>query len=60
ISIVNNDNIKYGTKEFCNATISDYAFEEAMKAALSLSFTGYDIILNENLLSEVKNEFYKK
>lgn len=60
ISIVNNDNIKYGTKEFAKSTISEYAFEEAMKAALSLSFTGYDIILNKNLLSEVKNEFYKK
>ena len=60
ISIVTDDSIRYGTKEFANATISDYAFDEAMKAALSLSFTGYDIILNENLLSEVKNEFYKK
>ncbi|WP_373205738.1 M20 family peptidase [Clostridium tertium] len=60
ISIVKDDSIRYGTKEFANATISDYAFDEAMKAALSLSFTGYDIILNENLLSEVKNEFYKK
>lgn len=60
ISIVNDPNIKYGTKEFAQATISEYAFEEAMKAALSLSFTGYDIILNENLLLEVKSEFYKK
>lgn len=60
ISIVTDDSIRYGTKEFANATISDYAFDEAMKAALSLSFTGYDIILNENLLSDVKNEFYKK
>ncbi|WP_291651631.1 M20 family peptidase [Clostridium sp.] len=60
ISIVTDDSIRYGTKEFAKATISDYAFDEAMKAALSLSFTGYDIILNENLLAEVKNEFYKK
>lgn len=60
ISVVPNEDVKYGTKEFAKATITDYAFDEAMKAALSLSFTGYDIILNENLLSEVKSEFYKK
>lgn len=60
ISIVPDDTIKYGTKDFANATISDYAFDQAMKAALSLAFTGYDIILNENLLSEVKTEFNKK
>lgn len=60
ISIVEDDSIKYGTKEFAKATISDYGFDEAMKAALSLAFTGYDIILNENLLAEVKSEFYKK
>lgn len=60
ISVVPNEDIKYGTKDFAKATITDYAFDEAMKAALSLSFTGYDIILNENLLSEVKSEFYKK
>ncbi|GAB6168923.1 M20 family peptidase [Clostridium carnis] len=60
ISIVDNPNIKYGTKEFASATISDFAMDQCIKAALSLAFTGYDIILNSNLLSEVKEEFFKK
>jgi amidohydrolase len=59
-SIIQDESIKYGTKDFANATITDYAFKEAMKAALALAFTGYDIISKENLLTEVKNEFYKK
>ena len=59
-SIIKDEDIKYGTKDFANATITDYAFQEAMKTSLALAFTGYDIISKENLLSEVKNEFYKK
>lgn len=59
-SITNDESIKYGTKDFANATITDYAFKEAMKTSLALAFTGCDIISKENLLSEVKNEFYKK
>ncbi|ASW42109.1 M20 family peptidase [Clostridium isatidis] len=59
-SIIKDESIKYGTKEFAKATISEHGFNEAMKAALSLAFTGYDIIVNENLLAEVKNEFYNK
>jgi len=59
-SITNDEGIKYGTKDFANATITDYAFKEAMKTSLALAFTGCDIISKENLLSEVKNEFYKK
>lgn len=59
-SIIKDENIKYGTKDFANATITDYAFQEAMKTSLASAFTGYDIISKENLLSEVKNEFYKK
>lgn len=60
ISIVPDDTIKYGTKDFAATTITDYAFDEAMKAALSLAYTGYDIINNKDLLAEVKSEFYKK
>lgn len=60
ISIIENNDIKYGTKDFADATISDYALEQSIKAAQALAFTGLDIIQNENLLYEVKNEFYKK
>lgn len=59
-SIIQDESIKYGTKDFADATITDHAFKESMKTALALAFTGYDIILKENLLAEVKNEFYKK
>lgn len=60
ILIIENNAIKYGTKDFADATISDYALEQSIKAAQALAFTGLDIIQNENLLYEVKNEFYKK
>lgn len=60
ISIVGDRDIKYGTKEFAESTISKHAMEQCTKAALSLAFTGYDILTQETLLSEVKNEFYKK
>lgn len=59
-SIREDSSIKYGTKDFAKATISDHAFKESMKAALALAFTGFDIISKESLLFEVKSEFYKK
>lgn len=60
ISIVNSDKVKYGTKDFAKETISDYALEQCMKASLSLAFTGLDLIENNQLLTEIKDEFYKK
>lgn len=58
-SIIDDENIQYGSKDFSRKTISQFAFNQTIKTALALAFTGYDIIYNENLLSEVKNEFYK-
>lgn len=60
ISIIDNCDIKYGTKEFAEATISEYALEQCSKAALSLAFTAFDLITKPDLLIEVKNEFYQK
>lgn len=57
--ITDNENIKYGTKAFRDQTITDYAIEEAFKVSLALAKTGCDIIQKENLLVEVKKEFYK-
>lgn len=57
-SIVKNKDIKYGSQDFADATISDYAFDQSIKTALSLALTGYDLISSEQLLSEVKQEFY--
>lgn len=57
-SIVDGKNINYGSKEFAEATISEYGIEQSIKAALSLALTAYDLISSEELLSEVKQEFY--
>lgn len=57
-SIVKNKDIKYGSQAFADATISDYAFDQSIKTALSLALTAYDLISSEQLLSEVKQEFY--
>lgn len=58
ISIINNPEIKYGSKEFKEATISKFALEQIQKSALALAFTGIDIILKEELLIEIRNEFF--
>lgn len=59
ISIINNTNINYGTKDFADSTITEFALSQIKKAALALSFTGADLIEKENLLLEIKNEFFK-
>lgn len=58
ISLVEDSTIKYGTIEFAKATLSKFAIEQIRKSALALAFTGLDIILKEELLIEVRNEFY--
>lgn len=57
-SITEISSIKYGTEDFAYETISDFALEQAKKAGLSLAFTGYDLISNEQLLKDVKLEFF--
>lgn len=58
IDIVKNGFIKYGTKAFANATISNYAKEQALKASYALISTTIDLIESETLLNEVKTEFF--
>jgi amidohydrolase len=58
ISIVNDPSIKYGTKEFKEASTSEFALEQIRKSALALAFTGLDLILKEELLNEIRTEFY--
>ncbi|MGL5087699.1 MAG: M20 family peptidase, partial [Clostridium sp.] len=60
ISIIDNCDIKYGTKAFADATISGYALEQCNKAAIALACTAFDLITKPDLLTEVKNEFYQK
>lgn len=52
--------VKYGTKSFADATISPYALEQIQKSSVALALTGLDLIEKEDLLQEVKNEFYNK
>ena len=59
ISIIEQEGINYGSKEFLKATQSSFAFEQMKKASLALAFTGMDLIHNNNLLNEIRNEFYK-
>ena len=59
ISIVDDDNIHYGTKEFADYTLSPFALSQIKKATIALASTGCDLIEKKELLKEVKEEFYK-
>ncbi|AOR22361.1 amidohydrolase [Clostridium taeniosporum] len=58
IRITDDPNIKYGTKDFANATQSNFAHKQCKNASLALAYTGMDLIQNENLLNEVKTDFF--
>ncbi len=58
ISIVDNTDIKYGSLEFAKATISPFALKQCNIVAASLASTAIDLIENESLLNEVKDEFF--
>ncbi len=50
--------VPYGSEEFAAATLTSYAKDRAQKAASALALTGLDLLQNENLLCEVKSEFF--
>lgn len=59
ISIVEEGStIKYGSKDFAKATISSFSLNQILIAAKALASTGIDLIENQNLLLEVKEEFF--
>ena len=58
ISIVDNSDIKYGSLEFSKSTLSSFALKQCIAAAASLASTAIDLIENESLLNEVKDEFF--
>ncbi|NME83956.1 M20 family peptidase [Clostridium sp. SM-530-WT-3G] len=59
ISIIeNNSSIKYGSKEFAKATISEFGLSQCHIAAKALCSTAIDLMENEKLLNEIKIEFY--
>ncbi|NLK95587.1 MAG: M20 family metallopeptidase [Clostridiales bacterium] len=60
IGITENTNVKYGSNDFKESTIKKFALDQIKKAATALTFTGYDLIKKESLLTEVRNCFYTK
>lgn len=60
ISLIEHEDISYGTEDFAKASISTFAHEQIRKASLAMAFTAVDLIERENLLMEVKSEFYSK
>ena len=59
ISILDEEYIKYGSPEFAEKTTSNFALKQSIIAATALAHTAIDLIENENLLKEVKKEFYE-
>lgn len=57
-SIIERPNIKYGSTDFAQCTISKFAMDQSIKVAEALAFTALDLISCENLLKEVKKDFY--
>lgn len=51
--------VKYGSLEFAENTVSEFAIKQCIIAATSLADTALDLIENEKLLQEVKTEFYE-
>ncbi|EJO5346129.1 M20 family peptidase [Clostridium botulinum] len=61
ISILDeNSPTNYFTKEFADATLKKTAQENTVKACQALSLTVLDLIENDDILKEVKKEFFTK
>lgn len=60
ISIVDDKSIQYSTHEFAMATTSKYAEDRLLKSASALAMTGLDLLEKEELVQEIKTEFYEE
>jgi metal-dependent amidase/aminoacylase/carboxypeptidase family protein len=60
ICITEDKTLQYSSPEFALATVSYFAQDRVIKAAQALAATGYDLLDNESLLNQVKNEFFSK
>ncbi|WP_291634796.1 M20 family metallopeptidase [Clostridium sp.] len=54
---IGNPKLKLHTEEMAKATITDQAHESLLIGAMALACTGYDVITDSDLLSEIKKEF---
>ena len=59
INIVESGLIYYGTKEFASETLSNFAFEQGLKASYALVSTALDLIESDSLLNEAKCNLYE-
>ncbi len=58
--ITNGKSIHGHTTEFADCSVSDYGIEQMCNSILGLALTGYDIIVDKELLSSIKKEFNSK
>lgn len=57
---IGNQEVKAHSKEYAVAAKSDLAKDMAIKGAVGLALAGLDILMNEELRIEIKNEFDQK
>lgn len=57
--IADGDDIIAHTREFADATLTDYAHEQMKLTISALVLTAVDVINNEDVLEEIKSEFKK-
>ncbi|KEH98320.1 amidohydrolase [Clostridium massiliodielmoense] len=59
VKITDDDSISFASENFAKATLSDFARHKVLDVSKALALTGYDLINNENLLKEIKEETLK-
>ncbi|ERI95539.1 amidohydrolase [Clostridiales bacterium oral taxon 876 str. F0540] len=59
VSVVDDCSIKYNSIDFARATVSKYAEDKVLKISSALAMTALDLLEKEDLLQEVKVEFYE-
>jgi metal-dependent amidase/aminoacylase/carboxypeptidase family protein len=58
VCISEDKTISYCSEEFSKATLTPYALERMLHTAEALAITGLDLISKEELLNEIRDEFY--
>ncbi|ABK61157.1 amidohydrolase [Clostridium novyi] len=59
VKITDDDSVSFPSEDFAKATLSEFARHKVIDVSKALALTGYDLINNENLLKEVKEETLK-
>ncbi|AEB77148.1 amidohydrolase [Clostridium botulinum] len=56
VKISENDSIKFASEDFAKETLSEFARNKVLDVSKALALTGFDLIDNEDLLREIKEE----